>query len=222
MLLLVIEDEDAIADFLERGLSGEGYSVIREADGVVGERRALSEIVDLVILDLMLPGRDGLEVLDAIRLAKPGLPVIVLTARSEIEDRVTGLDRGANDYLAKPFSFDELAARVRAQLREPDSDAGSELKAGGIRANLLTRTVERDGVEVSLSSREFELLAYLMRHSGQVVSQEELLREVWGYRHPPQTNIVPVYIGYLRRRLEQAGGPAPIETIRSAGYRLAA
>jgi DNA-binding response OmpR family regulator len=220
MLLLVIEDETAIADFLTRGLEAEGHTVISEANGEEGQRRALDEPVDMVILDRMLPGRDGIEVLEAIRRAKPTLPVILLTARGEIGERVEGLDRGATDYMTKPFSFEELAARVRAHVRQPDDVAGAQLTAAGIRLNMLTREAERDGVRVSLSGRESDLLAYLMRHAGQIVSRRQILRAVWGYEHDPGTNAVSVYIGYLRRRLALPQRPAPIETVRSVGYRL--
>ena len=221
MHILVIEDETAIANFLEHGLSAEGYAVTCVADGPEGERRALDDDVDLVILDRMLPGREGLEVLDEIRRAKPGLPVILLTARGEVDDRVEGLDRGATDYIAKPFSFDELAARVRAHLRVPDQSQTTKLEAGDIQLDLLSREVVRDGAEIHLSAKEFDLLAYLMRHPGQVLSREQILAAVWGYQHDPGTNVVQVYIGYLRRRLAESGQPAPIETLRSVGYRLA-
>lgn len=219
--ILVIEDETAIANFLDHGLRAEGYSVTCVVDGVEGQRQALEEDVDLVVLDRMLPGREGLEVLDVIRRAKPGLPVILLTARGEVDDRVEGLDRGATDYITKPFAFDELAARVRAHLRLPDQSQTTKLEVGDISLDLMTREVVHHGAEVHLSAKEFDLLAYLMRHPEQVVSREQILAAVWGYRHDPRTNVVQVYIGYLRRRLEAVGRPAPIETVRSVGYRLA-
>ena len=218
----MVEDEVTIADFLERGLEAEGYTVLTAGDGVEGERLALSQAVDLVILDRMLPRRDGIEVLGAIRRSKPALPVIVLTARGEIGDRVEGLDRGATDYMSKPFSFEELAARVRAHLRQPDGEAAATtLEAGGLRLDLLARRAERDGLSVRLPEREAELLAYLMRHAGHVCTHREILSAVWGYDHDPRTNVVQVYIGYLRRRLALPDSPAPIETVRSVGYRLA-
>jgi two-component system, OmpR family, response regulator len=220
--ILVVEDEAAIADFVARGLEGEGYEVLTAGDGVEGERLALSEGVDLVVLDRMLPGRDGMEVLAALRRAKPALPVILLTAKGEVADRVEGLDAGATDYLTKPFSFEELAARVRAHLRRPAGDATvATLKAAGMRLDLISRRVERDGQSVRLPEREAELLAYLMRRPGQVCSHADLLSSVWGYDHDPGTNVVQVYIGYLRRRLALPDSPAPIETVRSVGYRLA-
>ena len=221
MKILVVEDEVAIADFLKRGLEAAGYAVTIAGDGAEGERLALAGGVDMVILDRMLPERDGMEVLAAIRRAKPALPVIVLTARGEVADRVEGLDRGATDYLTKPFAFDELAARVRTHLRQPSGEAATALEASGIRLDLLARRAERDGLSVRLPEREAELLAHLMRHAGQVCTHQELLSSVWGYDHDPGTNIVQVYIGYLRRRLGLPGSPAPIETVRSVGYRMA-
>jgi DNA-binding response OmpR family regulator len=220
-MILVVEDEEAIADFLQRGLEGEGYEVTASGDGAEGERLALGSGVDMVILDRMLPGRDGIEVLAAIRQAKPSLPVIVLTAKAEIGDRVEGLDQGATDYMTKPFAFDELAARVRAHLRQPQAETTTVLEAAGLRLDLLERRVERGGLSVRLPEREAELLAFLMRRPGRVCSRGEILSAVWGYDHDPGTNVVQVYVGYLRRRLRLPDSPAPIETVRSVGYRLA-
>jgi two-component system, OmpR family, response regulator len=220
MRILVVEDEPAIADFLERGLEEEGYAVATAGDGVEGERLALEGDFDLVVLDRMLPGKDGIDVLDAIDDAKPALPVILLTAKGELEDRVDGLDRGATDYVTKPFAFAELVARVRVALRQPNGDAATVLEAAGIRLDLLARRVEREGHSVRLPEREAELLAYLMRRPGQVCTRAEILASVWRYDHDPGTNIVQVYIGYLRRRLALTDSPAPIETVRAAGYRL--
>jgi DNA-binding response OmpR family regulator len=221
MEILVVEDEASIADFLVRGLEAEGYEVQGAVDGAEGERLALAAGVDLVILDRMLPGRDGLEVLAAIRAAKPALPVILLTARDAVADRVEGLDRGATDYITKPFAFEELAARVRAHLRRPAGEVATELEAAGVRLDLLARRAERDGLSIHLSEREAELLAHLMRNAGHVCTHREILAAVWGYDHDPGTNVVQVYIGYLRRRLALPDSPAPIETVRSVGYRLA-
>jgi two-component system, OmpR family, response regulator len=218
--ILIVEDEAAIADFLERGLRREGFAVQAVADGAEGERLALDHAFDLIVLDRMLPGRDGLEVLAAIRRSKPALPVIVLSARAEVADRVDGLDQGATDYVTKPFSFEELAARVRAHLRQGDGEAAAVLEAGGIRLDLVARRAERAGVAVDLAQREAELLAYLMRHAGRVCTHEEILAAVWEYDHDPGTNVVQVYIGYLRRKLARPDSPAPIETVRSVGYKL--
>jgi DNA-binding response OmpR family regulator len=189
-------------------------------DGVEGERAAVADDVDLVILDLVLPGRPGLDVLRGIRDAKPELPVIVLSARGEVADRVAGLDLGATDYMAKPFSFDELAARVRAHLRRPSQRDATRLAASGIEVDLLGRTVTRDGTGVELSPREFDLLTYFLRHPNQVLSREQILSAVWGYDFDPGTNVVEVYVGYLRRKLARAGGRPPIETLRSVGYKF--
>jgi DNA-binding response OmpR family regulator len=218
--ILVIEDEAGIADFVQRGLRAEGHQVDVERDGLDGERRALTSEVDLVILDRVLPGRDGLEVLRGIRAAKPALPVIMLTARGEVVDRVTGLDAGATDYVVKPFAFDELAARVRAHLRSPGQVDATRLEGAGIAIDLLSRRVTRDGEPVELSAKEFELLAHFMRHPNQVLSRAQLLSGVWGYDFDPGTNVVDVYVGYLRRKLAMSDSPAPIDTVRSMGYRF--
>jgi DNA-binding response OmpR family regulator len=218
--VLVVEDEPGIVDFVRRGLQATGFAVEVAFDGLEGERLVLSESFDAIVLDLMLPGRSGLDILAAANGAKPNVPVIVLTARGEIEDRVAGLDAGAVDYLVKPFSMAELVARVRAQLRATAQASTTMLSAEGIEANLLTRKVHRDGRTVTLSSTEFELLALLLRHHGRVLSREQILSSVWGYQHDPQTNVVDVYVGYLRRKLGRRDDPAPIFTVRRVGYRL--
>ena len=219
-LILVIEDEPGIVDFLERGLEAHGFNVISALDGDSGIERALTEAVDLVVLDMMLPGKSGLEVLERLRESKPGMPVIVLTALGEIEHRVTGLDAGATDYLVKPFSLTELAARIRAQLRMATQMPQTSLAEAGIEVNLLTREVRRGEKLVRLSTTEFELLVYLMRNRGHVLSREQILRAVWGYEYDPGTNVVDVYVGYLRRKLRDGEGGVPITTIRSVGYRF--
>jgi two-component system, OmpR family, response regulator len=218
--VLVIEDEPGIVDFVRRGLEAAGFLVRTSMDGVEGEQMALTEDIDAIVLDLMLPGRGGLEILASVRRARPALPVIVLSALGELDDRVTGLEAGAVDYLVKPFSLAELVARVRAQLRAVERASSSTLRAGDIEVNLLTRRATRAGETVRLSSTEFELLTYLMRHHGEVLSRTQILSAVWGYEHDPATNIVDVYIGYLRRKLQREGHPAPIFTVRSVGYRL--
>lgn len=222
MKIAVVEDETAIADFLERGLRSEGFEVTVAADGPAGERAALDPDVDLVVLDRMLPGIDGDEVLERVRAARPGLPVIMLTARAEVAERVEGLDRGATDYLTKPFAFDELLARMRARLRESAGDSETTLEAGTLRLNLLTREATRGGVAVRLPEREAALLAHLMRNAGRVCPREEILTAAWGYDHDPGTNVVQVYAGYLRRKLGLPGAPLPLETVRGVGYRLRA
>jgi DNA-binding response OmpR family regulator len=217
---LVVEDEPGIVDFVRRGLEAEGFAVHSAGDGREGERLALAGGFDVVILDLMLPGRGGMEILASLQRARPGLPVIVLTARGEIEDRVAGLNAGAVDYLVKPFSMAELVARVRAQLRVIAQASATTLSGSGLDVDLLTREVRRDGEPVLLSTTEFELLVFMLRHHGQVLNREQILSAVWGYAHDPATNVVDVYIGYLRRKLAREDGSTPIFTVRSVGYRL--
>jgi DNA-binding response OmpR family regulator len=222
MEILVVEDETGIADFLERGLSAEGFGVTVAADGIEGEKLGLERNVDLVVLDRMLPGKDGIEVLRSLRRRRPGLPVILLTAKAEVDDRVEGLELGATDYVTKPFSFEELLARIRAHLRNSSAESDTRLEAAGIKLDLLTREATRGELRARLPGRETALLAYLMRHSERVCTREEILTAIWGYDHDPGTNVVQVYIGYLRRKLDLSGSPAPIETVRSVGYRLRA
>jgi DNA-binding response OmpR family regulator len=218
--VLLIEDEPGIVDFVRRGLEAEGFVVEAASDGIEGERMALNGNFDAIVLDLMLPRRSGMDVLESVRRAMPSVPVIVLSARGEIEDRVGGLDAGAVDYLVKPFSMTELVARVRAHLRVIAQASASTLAAEDIEVDLMTRRVRRGGHQVMLSTTEFELLVYLLRHHGQVVSREQILSSVWGYEHDPATNVVDVYVGYLRRKLAISGQPAPIHTVRAVGYRL--
>jgi DNA-binding response OmpR family regulator len=218
--ILVVEDEPGIVDFLQRGLSSYGYAVTTALDGAAGTSKALNDPVDLVVLDLMLPGRSGMEVLASIRESKPALPVIALTARGDLDDRIAGLDAGFVDYLTKPFSLRELAARIRAQLRAASEVATTTLTGGGVEVDLITRQIRRNGTVVRLSSTEFELLIYLMRNSNRVLSREQILRAVWGYDYDPGTNVVDVYIGYLRRKLRDGDSPAPIVTVRTVGYRF--
>jgi DNA-binding response OmpR family regulator len=220
MRILLVEDERGIADFVERALRAQGHAIEVAADGVDGGHRALGSDLDLVILDVMLPGRSGLEILEEIRAVKPALPVIMLTARAEVADKVAGLDAGATDYMTKPFSVEELLARVRAHLRTPVQAETTRLSVAGIELDLLRRAVSREGSPVHLSAKEFDLLAYFMRHPGQVLSRAQILNGVWDYNHDPGTNIVEVYVGYLRRKLALADRPVPIQTVRSAGYRL--
>ena len=220
MRILVIEDERTLAGFVEQSLNAEGHAVTLAYDGESGEAAALTGDYALVLLDLMLPGKNGLDVLSAIRARLPDLPVIVLTARTAIEQKVEGLDRGANDYVTKPFSFEELLARVRAQLRAPGQRESSVLEAAGIHIDLRTRRVQFGAQDIELTAREFEVLAYLVRHPDQVLSREQILNAVWGFDFDPGTKVLEVYIGYLRRKLAGAGAPDAIETVRNVGYRL--
>ncbi len=220
MRILVIEDEQTLAGFIEQSLRAEGHAVTVCHDGDSGEAAALTGDFALVLLDLTLPGKDGLDLLKAIRARTPDLPVIILTARASVEQRVEGLDRGANDYVTKPFSFEELLARVRNQLRSPSQHESSVLEVAGIHVDLRTRRVQRDGHDVNLTAREFELLVYLMRHPDQVLSREQILNAVWGFDFDPGTKVLEVYVGYLRRKLGDTDEPHPIETVRNVGYRL--
>jgi DNA-binding response OmpR family regulator len=222
MRILVVEDEPALAEFLARALRAEGYTVRTVLDGATGERIALGDEVDLMVLDAMLPEKSGFDVLRAVRARKPDLPVIMLTARSAVEDRVAGLDLGADDYVTKPFSLSEVLARVRANLRGPGQRVSSQLESSGLSLDLRTRRVDRAGRRVELSTREFDLLAYLMRHPGQVLSRGQILDAVWGHDFDPETKVVETYVSTVRRKLAEGGEPAPIETIRNAGYRLVA
>ena len=218
--IVMIEDEPGIGDFVKRGLGARGFQVSCALDGDSGLECALGDGVALVLLDLMLPGRPGLEVLSELVERRPGLPVIVLTARGQLEDRVEGLNAGAADYLVKPFMLAELEARIRAQLRSSRQAPVTEIRVAGLEINLLTRQVRSGGRPVRLSNTEFELLLYLMQNPGRTLTRERILRVVWGYAHDPGTNIVDVYIGYLRRKLGTDERPAPIRTVRSLGYRL--
>jgi DNA-binding response OmpR family regulator len=218
--IVLIEDEPGIVDFIDRGLSVHGFEVRSALDGESGLELALGDHVDLVVLDLMLPGRSGMEVLHDLASERPGLPVIVLTARGELEDRVGGLNAGAVDYLVKPFALAELEARIRAQLRAARHAPATVIRSGGLEVDLLSREVHMGGELVRLTNTEFDLLAYFMNHPGQVLNRQQILRAVWGYGHDPATNIVDVYIGYLRRKLAIGGQSVPIVTVRSRGYRL--
>jgi two-component system, OmpR family, copper resistance phosphate regulon response regulator CusR len=218
MRILVIEDEPRILEFLKVGLEAEGFTVDGAADGVEGYALARSESYDLVILDLRLPRLDGLRVLEELRRCRPELPVLVLSARSDLPTKLRSFHLGANDYLSKPFSFDELVARVRVQLRHAGEDDASTIRLAGLQLDLARRRVSVDGVTTDLSDREFRLLYHLVSHPGEIVSRERLLSEVWGYSFDPGSNVVDVCIRRLRKKL----GPAsPIETVRHAGYRLA-
>jgi DNA-binding response OmpR family regulator len=218
-MILVIEDEPGIVDFIERGLERAGFEVSSRTDGADGLALALGATVDLVILDLMLPSVSGEEILSRLSLERPALPVIVLTARGGIQDRIKGLDAGAVDYLVKPFALDELIARVRAQLRSARRGE-TTIAGGGISIDLPSRRVRVGEQNVQLSTTEFELLTYLMRNRGTVLSRAQILRSVWGYDHDPGTNVLDVYVGYVRRKLDASGAAGRIVTVRSLGYRF--
>jgi DNA-binding response OmpR family regulator len=216
--ILIAEDEPRLSSFLEKGLKAAGYSTTVVDDGIRCAAMARDDDFDLLILDIGLPGQDGFAALRTIRARGEKLPVLILTARDEVVDTVTGLDLGADDYVTKPFVFEELLARVRARLRapEPSGDSALELDAGGVRLDVLSRRAEVDGDDVELTAKEFTMLETFLRHPGQVLSREQLLSHVWGYDFDPGSNIVDVYVGYLRRKL----GAERFETVRGMGYRL--
>jgi DNA-binding response OmpR family regulator len=219
--VVLIEDEPGIVDFITRGLTASGLTVDSALDGAAGLELALGENVDLVVLDLMLPRLSGMEVLRELAEQRPGLPVIVLTARGELEDRVDGLQAGAVDYLVKPFALAELEARIGAQLRAARQAPDTTLRGAGLTVDLITRRVTHDGRAVRLTTTEFDLLTYFLHNIGQVLSRQQILRAVWGYDHDPATNNVDVYVGYLRRKLSEPDRrPVTITALRSRGYRL--
>jgi DNA-binding response OmpR family regulator len=219
--ILLVEDEDRIASFIVKGLQSEGHSV----DRATGMREALdfvsSRSFDMVLLDLLLPDGHGSDVLRALRATDRDVPVIVLSALGEIDDKVELLDLGASDYLTKPFAMRELSARIRAHARQGQS-ASHLLVTTELELDTRTRIARHRDVTADLPSREFALLEYLMRHAGQVMTRQQLLDAVWGFDFDTGSNVVDVYVGYLRRKLDIAGGPSAIETVRGAGYRVPA
>lgn len=217
MKILVVEDEERIAAFLEAGLLAEGYAVDHAATGGNALLRIEAVQPDLVVLDLGLPDIDGTEVLRELRRRQPGLPVIVLTARGDIDARVESLDLGADDFVPKPFAFEELVARIRARLRG-NGETSNVLEAGGVRLDLKSRRAVANGRGVDLSAREFALLETFLRHPDQVLTREQLLSHVWGFNFDPASNVVDVYVRYLRKKL----GADTIKTVRRIGYRLQA
>jgi DNA-binding response OmpR family regulator len=214
--ILIAEDEQRISSFMDKGLSAAGFTTTVVADGASAYEYARSGQFDLMILDLGLPVRDGLTVLRQLRADHVDLPVIVLTARDAIDDRVAGLEGGADDYMPKPFAFVELLARVRLRLRTPGQAEQTVLRYGDLALDLRTRYAHVNGEAVELTAREFTLAEALLRHPGQVLSREQLLGHVWGLDFDPGSNIVDVYVRYLRRKL----GAPRIETVRGMGYRL--
>ncbi len=216
--ILIIEDEPRIAAFVAKGLKSAGYSTHIESSGIIGAQLAVSDDFDLVILDVGLPDIDGFEVLNRLRGQGVSVPVIMLTARSSVTDTVAGLEGGADDYMAKPFSFEELLARVRLRLRADTGAAASStiLTHRDLSLDLRTRRATVDGREVDLSAREFTLAEAFLTNPGQVLSREQLLSSVWGYDFDPGSNVVDVYVRYLRRKL----GAERFETVRGMGYRL--
>ena len=216
MNVVVIEDEPKIASFVAKGLDAHGFQVLVAHDGKSGLRLALDPSVDVVVLDLILPDMHGTEVLSRLRERRSDLPIIVLTARDAVADRVANLNAGADDYLTKPFSFSELLARIQARLRPRSQPMTSALRHGRVSLDLHTRVATAGEHSVELSAKEFRLLETFLRHPGQVLSQAQLLDHVWGYDFDAESNVAEVYVGYLRKKL----GTDVIDTVRGAGYRF--
>jgi DNA-binding response OmpR family regulator len=214
--ILIAEDEPRLAAFLEKGLKANGYTTTTVGDGVNASIMASDKDFDLLVLDLGLPGKDGFEVLQDVREAGQRLPVIILSARDDVSDKVSGLEHGADDYVTKPFRFEELLARVRVRLRGEGTAETTVLQAGELSLDLRTRRATLDERSIELSAREFTMLEVFLRHAGQVLSREQLLSHVWGYDYDPGSNVVDVYVGYLRKKL----GRERIQTVRGMGYSL--
>jgi DNA-binding response OmpR family regulator len=219
-VILVVKDTPGTVDFLERGLRTQGFDVDSTLAGESGLARALEPDVALVVLDLTLAGLSSQEALRRLTNARSDLPVIVLAANGEVKDRIAGLDAGAVDYMVKPFAVTELGARIRAQLRRHKDRTPSTLRGGGVEVDLMAREVRVNCDRVRLSTTEFDLLVYLMRNAGNVLTREQIVRAVWGSRPERTSNVVDVYVRYLRRKLGTSTKTSPIETVRSVGYRF--
>jgi len=220
MRILVVEDDGPLATFVRKGLEAEHYAVDTAGDGEQARVMALEADYDLLILDLNLPRLDGLEVLHAVRGKKPSLPVLVLTARSRIEDRVQALDAGADDCLIKPFSFTEMSARVRALLRRGPRTVDTVLHIADLELDRVERKVKRAGKYIELTSKEFALLEYLLRNAGRRVTRSMIIEHVWNLSFDTSTNIVDVYVNYLRKKVDEGFTPRLIHTVRGVGYEL--
>ncbi len=214
--ILIAEDDERVAAFVEKGLRANGYTTTTVGDGPSAVSLARDDDFDLLILDLGLPGLDGLSVLRTLRGQGHRLPVLILSARDDVADKVAGLELGADDYVTKPFRFEELLARVRVRLRDEGTQEQTVLRVGGLSLDLRTRRATVDSRQVELSAREFAMLEVFLRHHDQVLSREQLLSHVWGYQHDPESNVVDVYVGYLRRKV----GRDRIATVRGMGYAL--
>jgi two-component system OmpR family response regulator len=220
MRILVVEDDVKLSRAMARGLRHEGHAVDTAADGDAALMQAAVYDYDAVILDIMIPARDGFEVCRTLRERGCWAPVLMLTARRGVDDRIRGLDAGADDYLAKPFDFGELLARLRALLRRAPAERPARLEAGDLVVDPATHVVERGGTAVTLTAREFRVLEYLARRAGEVVTRTDLLEHVWDQNYPGSTNIVDVYVGYLRKKLELPFGRPLIRTVRGVGFQL--
>jgi two-component system, OmpR family, copper resistance phosphate regulon response regulator CusR len=220
MRILIVEDDAALSSFVRKGLEAEHYAVDATTDGERGRAMALEVDYDLLVLDLNLPGVDGISLLKTLRQRKPSVPVMILTARSRVEDRVLCLDTGADDYLVKPFSFLELSARARALLRRSHLPSESVLNVRDLRLDRVERRVERSGRRIELTAKEFALLEYLMRNAGRRLTRAMIIEHVWNLTFDSTTNVVDVYINYLRRKVDDGFTPPLIHTVRGVGYQL--
>ena len=223
MRVLVIEDDADTAAYIRKGLKEQGHVVDHAQDGKEGLFMALEQSYDVTIVDRMLPGLDGLSIIQTLRTSGNTTPVLILSALGEVDDRVQGLRAGVDDYLVKPFAFSELLARLEALVRRADTEAAeTSLRVDDLQLDLLTRVVKRAGQVIELQPREFRLLEYLMRHAGQVVTRTMLLENVWDYHFDPQTNVIDVHVSRLRRKIDKEFGQPLLHTIRGAGYTLRA
>ena len=223
MRILVVEDEQNVAAFIEQGLTEEGYAVDAVADGELALAYAETYDYDLILLDVLLPKMDGRQVARTLRKRGVQAPILMLTALDAVDDRVAGLDSGADDYLVKPFAYQELLARIRARTRNFErTGTSNELQVGDLTVNRLTRQVKRDGQEIELTAKEYALLEYLMLHPDHVLSRTQIGEHVWGYDFYNQSNIVDVYVGYLRRKIDAGHSKPLIRTVRGVGYKMTA
>ncbi len=220
MRLLLVEDEKKVSAFIKKGLEEEGYAVDLASDGEEGQFMGLDGVHDLIILDINLPGKDGLSVLQELRRKKITAPVLLLTVRAAIEDKVIGLDTGADDYLTKPFSFQELLARIRALIRRQTDAESPLLKVADLTLDPARRRVFRGEKKIELTAKEFALLDYFMRHPDRVLTRTMIAEHVWDYDFDPMTNVIDVYVNYLRKKIETGDGQKLIHTIRGVGYVL--
>ena len=223
MRILVVEDEQNVAAFIEQGLTEEGYAVDAVGDGELALAYAETYDYDLILLDVLLPKMDGRQVARTLRKRGVQAPILMLTALDAVDDRVAGLDSGADDYLVKPFAYQELLARIRARTRNFErAGTNNELQVGDLTVNRLTRQVKRDGQEIELTAKEYALLEYLMLHPDHVLSRTQIGEHVWGYDFYNQSNIVDVYVGYLRRKIDAGHNKPLIRTVRGVGYKMTA
>lgn len=218
--ILLIEDDAQVAQFIADGLTKLGYSVKHAADGIAGKQLAIDKHFDLMIVDRMLPGCDGLSIVEAVRANENNVPVLFLSALGDVDDRIKGLKAGGDDYLVKPFAIEELIARIEVLLRRKDALPSTRLKVGDLELDLLTQKVMREGKNINLQPREFRLLEYLMKHAGQIVTRTMLLENVWEYHFDPQTNVIDVHVSRLRQKIDKDFEKPLLSTVRGAGYML--